>query len=159
MNCTTRLQYESSTNYGNTIGEIEDLDTVLNQQTNTTKSSVDIEISSHADLRWVQRAHDFDRRLDYAWAEARPVDLKDREFDRVRYDNQSETLLCANGNTLITVLIANYETFSICSSPNEPTRDCLACGQTLDLTTATCTDCGFQFVKRHFCNAPSHDEL
>ena len=93
-----------------------------------TDQSNELSISSHADLRWVQRAHDFDRRLERAWEESKPVSIDYRDFDQVRYDSQTETLLCVRDNTIVTVLRAAYEDFDIPPLIRSPLSDCFVCG-------------------------------
>jgi hypothetical protein len=66
-------------------------------------------ITRHADLRWVQRAHEFECRLDRAWNRAEVVHLQSADFDRVRHDEETGTLLCSKNNELVTVLTAEYE--------------------------------------------------
>jgi|AntRauTorcE11898_2_1112593.scaffolds.fasta_scaffold32840_2 hypothetical protein len=105
-----------------------------------------IRISCHADLRWVQRAHSFDCPLHQAWDRANTVTPKYRDFDRVRYDEKTETLLCVNGQTLVTVLSAEYETFSPRQSDKQKTTRCVACGRSRSPETDDCTHCGFRCV-------------
>lgn len=70
-----------------------------------------IEVSTHAALRWVQRTRAFEQRPQQAWRRSDAVRLEYGEFDRVRYDTETDTLLCAREKTLVTVLNASYEQF------------------------------------------------
>lgn len=81
----------------------------------TVQSTVNdgsVTITCHADFRWVQRAHEFYCRPCQAWSRAEPVVLQSNAFDCVRFDSQTETLLCVRDNMLVTVLSAEYERFT-----------------------------------------------
>jgi hypothetical protein len=103
-------------------------------------------ITWHADLRWVQRAHEFECRPHRAWKRADPVKLQSGDFERVRYDEQTETLLCVNGRTLITVLSAEYETFSLPSDEKTQPARYAACRHSRDPSTDECQNCGSRFA-------------
>lgn len=68
-------------------------------------------ITWHADFRWVQRAHEFNCRLHRAWSRAEDVQLHSNDFDRVRHDAETGTLLCVRNGELVTVLVAAYEQY------------------------------------------------
>ena len=116
-----------------------------------------IRISCHADLRWVQRSHSFDCPLRQAWDRGDTVTLKSRDFDRVRYDEQTETLLCVKGQTLVTVLSAEYEIFSPSQTTKEKTTRCAACGRSRSPETDDCTHCGFRCIVDHTANVSTQE--
>jgi hypothetical protein len=84
----------------------------MNRQPQEERPDDCLYVTPHADFRWVQRAHEFDRMPNHAWHRSKPVELNYLGFDRVRYDEQTETLLCVNNKTLVTILRAKYESFA-----------------------------------------------
>lgn len=113
----------------------------------TLDSSDCVDTSAHADLRWVQRAHEFHYRPSQAWNRAEVVELESRDFDTVRYDEQTETLLCVNDGTLITVLSAAYETFSpVIAGEGNSTIRCVACGRSRNQAADECPHCESRVV-------------
>ena len=87
---------------------------------------IELSITPHAKLRWLQRTHNFTASPADVWERATAVDLKSAHFGEVRYDEHSETLLCVNESTLVTILSAQYEEFTI--SRNEDESQCEVCG-------------------------------
>lgn len=69
------------------------------------------QITHHADLRWVQRAQEFECRLCEAWRRADAVRLRYADFERVGHDPETGTLICVENNEVVTVLIAAYEQY------------------------------------------------
>jgi hypothetical protein len=82
-------------------------------------SSSAYRVTQHADLRWVQRAHEFECRLQQAWRRADAVQLQSASFDQVRHDTETGTILCVRDSELITVLVAEYEQYEPISSETE----------------------------------------
>jgi hypothetical protein len=106
-------------------------------------STTQIEASCHAELRWLQRAREFERTPESAWRTGDVCNLeRPCGFSEVRYDTQSETLLCVTGQTLVTVLSAEHETFSRIEAAGTDTTRCAACGCTRDLSADMCRHCG-----------------
>ena len=87
---------------------------------------IELSITTHAKLRWLQRTHNFTASPADVWERATQVDLESAQFGEVRYDEASETLLCVNESTLVTILSAQYEEFSINGNEDEP--PCEVCG-------------------------------
>jgi len=76
--------------------------------TNTSPSA-----SNHSILRWQMRGaedrYDFPPTI---WQRAETVSLnRPNKFSEVRFDNDSGTLLCRSGGTIVTVLYAKWEPF------------------------------------------------
>lgn len=124
----------------------EDNQSVAIKPTFAPGSESRVDTSHHADLRWIQRAHELEHRAGQAWHRAKTVLLDSREFDRVRYDEQTDTLLCVNGKTLITVLSAEYESFAPIRSDETTTVRCVACGSQRNHASDGCPHCGSEFV-------------
>lgn len=87
---------------------------------------IELSITPHAKLRWLQRTHNFTASPADVWKRATPVNLESAHFGEARYDEHSEMLLCVNESTLVTVLSAQYEEFTISSDEDEP--QCEVCG-------------------------------
>jgi hypothetical protein len=87
---------------------------------------IELSITPHAKLRWLQRTHNFTASPADVWERATAVNLESAQFGEVRYDERSETLLCVNESTLVTVLSAQYEEFSV--SRDEDESQCDVCG-------------------------------
>lgn len=69
--------------------------------------------SNHGRLRWQMRGGQPDIPLDSVWHRAIGVTLhRPHGFSEVRFDRDSDTLLCRTEETIVTVLCANQESFS-----------------------------------------------
>ena len=77
---------------------------ILSQNTPNTYQ----ELTNHAQLRWLQRGHDFSRSLSEAWAEAYEIETQITQGE-ARLHPPSETVLIGSGNSLVTVYNAPDE--------------------------------------------------
>jgi hypothetical protein len=103
-----------------------------------------VRASTHAKWRWVQRAGDVDRRPATVWHSARRVDLeRPCGFSEVRYDSETETLLCVRDRHIVTVLNAAQEPVADSSST---TPHCAGCGQSRPDARGRCQYCGTRTV-------------
>jgi epoxyqueuosine reductase QueG len=122
-------------------------------ETDSTQSRAadTLTVSSHGDLRWVQRSHEFECRPQQAWRRAQPVTLTGGNFDRVRYDAETETLLCVDGGVLTTVLWAPYEQerFQVATKSEQASAQhvCAVCGHGRSTAEPTCPQCGSRSVR------------
>lgn len=100
-----------------------------------------VDVTSHAKLRWVQRARAFDRDLASVWRESCEIEL-DRPcgFSEVRHDTQSDTLLCARDGNIVTVLYASHEPLQEATAKD--TLHCAGCKRPRNSRNEKCRDCG-----------------
>jgi hypothetical protein len=107
-----------------------------------------VDVSTHAELRWLQRARGVDRDLASAWSQSRTLELaRPCGFSEVRHDTQSDTLLCARDGNLVTVLYASHE-------PLQDPRDadslhCAGCDRPRERGDKKCSACGTKPVVEH----------
>lgn len=103
-----------------------------------------VRASAHAEWRWLQRAGDVDRRPATVWHSARRVELRRPcGFSEVRYDSETETLLCAQDRHIVTVLNAAQEPVA---NPSSTTPHCAKCGQSRPDARGRCQHCGIRTV-------------
>ena len=81
--------------------------------TTATSSGTPLSTSSHGALRWQMRGNQPEVSVNVVWHRAKPVTLyRAHGFSEVRFDEDSDTLLCRSGPTIVTVLCADREAFS-----------------------------------------------
>jgi hypothetical protein len=109
------------------------------QSENSTTQSVDV--STHAELRWLQRARGIDRDLVSAWSKSRTLELaRPCGFSEVRHDAQSDTLLCARDGNIVTVLYASHEPLQ--DPKGAETLHCAGCDRPRGSRHKKCSACG-----------------
>lgn len=99
---------------------------LIKKDDETPSELVELSITTHAKLRWLQRTHNFSASPADVWERATPINLESAHFGEARYDELSETVLCVNESTLVTVLSAQYEEFTISEDGEE--SHCEVCG-------------------------------
>jgi hypothetical protein len=108
-------------------------------------SLTQVEVSGHAELRWLQRTRDFDRTPESAWRKGNVCDLgRPCGFSEIRYDPPSETLLCARDGEVVTVLDANHE--PVQDTETTETQRCAGCSRFRKDHTDPCQNCGTRAI-------------
>lgn len=143
---TTRPMHSSSAGYAEFSAADRDRTAAWGLPDHTEDRGVDcggradkaVTVSSHADLRWLQRTHDFDSHPIRAWQRGTAVRFRPDEFDRVRYDQRTGTLLCVKETTIVTILLAEYESFVFEDAGHGTGEPCSACGTAHGRDTESC---------------------
>lgn len=104
-------------------------------------STQEFQVTDHAKLRWVQRARDFERSLTSAWEAGSVSELaRPCGFSEIRFDDRSETLLCARDGKIVTVLHARHEPLKVISRPDR--WQCAGCSRRRTSRDSHCQHCG-----------------
>lgn len=104
-------------------------------------SNISPTASSHSILRWQMRGtqDQYDFPFCMIWERAETVSLnRPHDFNEVRFDEDSQTLLCRKQETVVTVLCPQYEPISRSSSTNQ--IRCAGCHQSHSKNR--CPTCG-----------------
>lgn len=125
--------------------EYKQSSTDVSSSTSTNRSEVlstmQVYVTAHAKLRWVQRSQEFSRTLESAWQNSEVCNLKRPcGFSEVRYDTQSETLLCARDGEIVTVLYAKHE--PVDDSIESEALRCAGCSRHRKNQSSSCQYCG-----------------
>lgn len=95
--------------------------------------------TKHGILRWQIRGNEFDLAVGAVWHRAAAVTLgRPHNFDEIRLDGESNTLLCRRDSSIITVLYAEGEPVL---QPSK-SKECLGCGYEYDHKECQCPICG-----------------
>ena len=85
----------------------------------TVSSDSTVQASNHSKLRWQMRGNSPGLPVSIVWERAEPVSLsKNQDFEEVRLDKESSTLLCCRDRTIVTVLRAGWKEFTKQARPN-----------------------------------------
>lgn len=69
------------------------------------------DVSSHAELRFVQRTGIGEQSVARVWREGEPVKVEARDYHHARYNAENQAVLLAHGGVITTVLDATFEEF------------------------------------------------